>query len=240
MKLARCLCLVAICGEVAGLHVARAHEEQEILVGRSAADAIKVMTGFEQPIELPESIFPGIPGHATGELAFHSTILDDTLADFFQLSLDADFQLVLLAKDAGMEIWNGQGYMQTNEIYAIGPAPFDTHPIWNIVGGAAGKNYSLTMKLQDRNGVYPDSEPFVLSFTPAFSEFQLNLTPVSAQQALITWPTNALGWQLEQTSSLSGPDWTVLTNLPVVAGKNFSLTVATTEAQQFFRLHKVD
>jgi hypothetical protein len=69
----------------AGLLPALAHEEQVIVVGRSAAGELKVDSDFDQRVELPVSIFPGISGFATGELALHSTILDDSTNDFFQI-----------------------------------------------------------------------------------------------------------------------------------------------------------
>src|SRR5947209_15865818 len=80
--------------------------EEEILTGRTAADRLKVEIGFDQPMALPRSIFPGISGYATGELGLHSTILDDPDKDFFQLSTAADFRFILLAKDPGVEVWN--------------------------------------------------------------------------------------------------------------------------------------
>ncbi len=146
---------------------ALAHEETVITVGRSAAGALIVDSDFAQPVALPVSIFPGITGFATGEIGVHSTILNDPTNDFFQLSTAADFRLILLAKDPGMEIWNdtGTSYMATNEIFYVGVSPFDTHPIWNLVNGTPGNAYALTLKLRDLNGVYADSDPFTVSFT---------------------------------------------------------------------------
>lgn len=214
-----------------------AHEEAVILVGRNAAGELVVDSDFEQPVELPVSIFPSTPGFATGELAFHSTILDEPINDFFQLSTAADFQFILLAKDTGMEIWNGSAFMQINEAYPMGPSPFDAHPIWNIVNGTPGNSYSVTLKLRDTNGIYPDSDSFVVGFTPALPEFRLSLTPLSAQQVALTWSTNAVGWNLEKASSLTTTNWSTITNVPSVIGTNFTLSLATTNIQQYFRLH---
>lgn len=47
----------------------------------------------------------------------------------------------------------------------MGVSPFDTHPVWNLVKGTPGNAYSLTLKFRDLDGVYPDSAPFVVSFT---------------------------------------------------------------------------
>lgn len=211
-----------------------------LLVGRTAAGELRVHMDFAQPVELPESIFPGIPGFATGELAFHSTVLDEPDEDLFQLSTAADFRFVLLTNDPGMEVlsYGGSGYMATNDTYAMGPAPFDSHPIWNIVSGVPGNVYSVTLKLQDINGVYPDSAPFVLSFTPVQVRYSLSLKQLDAQHVTLSWPTNAAGWELQSAASVTALDWTTITNVPGIAGTNFFLNIDTVATQQFFRLHK--
>ncbi len=219
---------------------APAHEEAVILVGRSAAGELKVDVDFEQPVGLEASIFPGTSGHATGELAMHSTILDDPANDFFQLSTAADFRFILLAKDPGMEVWNdtGSGFMATNEMFYVGVSPFDTHPIWNLVNGTPGSAYSLTLKLHDLNGVYADTAPFVLSFTAVQIHYPLAIKQDDLQHATLSWTTNAAGWELQSATSLTATNWATVTNVPVLAGPNFSLSVTTEQTQQFFRLHK--
>ena len=215
-------------------------EEQEVLAGRSAAGLLKVNVEFTPPLELEASIFPGISGYATGEVGVHSTILDDAASDFYQLSTAADFRFILLAKDPGMEVWNdtGSGYMATNDAFNIGPPPFDSHPIWNLVNGTPGHAYSLTLKLHDVNGVYADSAPFVLSFTPLQILHRLHLNPIDPQHATLSWPTNAAGWELQSAAAMSAVSWGIVTNAPVIAGTNFSLSIITTATQQFFRLHQ--
>jgi hypothetical protein len=215
--------------------------EEEILVGRSAAGQLKVVVEFDQPFALPVSIFPGISGYATGEMGLHSTILDEPDNDFFQLSTAADFRLTLLAKDPGMEVWNdnGSGYMNVGELFFVGESPFDTHPIWNLVTGTPGTSYSLTLKLRDLNGVYPDSAPFVLSFTavpPVTYTIKINLA--DTLHAILTWPTNAVGWALESAISPTATHWQTITNARAIAGTNFSLSIVADGTQQFFRLHK--
>jgi len=220
-----------------------AHEELELVVGRSLAGELQAARHFTQPVELPASIFPGISGFATGELAFHSTLLDEPDEDFFQLSTAADFRFVLVAKDPGMEVWNdtGSGFMATNATFFIGSAPFDAHPIWNIVNGTPGNSYSLTLKLRDLNGVYPDSEPFVLSFTPLIIPPRIDIGLIDSQQAALSWPTNVGGWELQSavSASVTATNWNAVTNLPITVATNFVVTISTAEQQQFFRLRKL-
>ena len=215
-----------------------AHEEQVIVVGRSAGGELRIHSDFDQPVELPVSIFPGMPGYATGELALHSTILDDPTNDFFQLSVAADFRLILLAKDPGMEVWGGTSYLGTNDSLFVGASPFDVHPIWNLVNGTPGDAYSLTLKLRDLNGIYPDSSPFVLSFTPTEVRHQITITQSGPFQATLGWPTNAAGWLLQSAASIASVSWDTITNAPAIAGTNFFLGVTTTDTQRFFRLKK--
>jgi hypothetical protein len=239
MRSIRCiLCVAAIVA--AGMSQSLAHEEQVIVVGRNAAGELVVDSDFDQPVELPVSIFPGIPGYATGELALHSTILDDPTNDFFQLSAAADFRFILLAKDPGMEVWNGTGYLGTSEVYSIGTSPFDVHPVWNLVNGTPGTEYALTLMLRDLNGVYPDSEPFVLSFTPVqiVREYQLSIQKIDARHAALLWTTNAAGWELQSAAVGSATNWDTVTNAPGVVGTNFSLSITTADTQRFFRLAK--
>jgi hypothetical protein len=218
-----------------------AQEETEILVGRSSAAKLVVDTDFPQPVELPPSVFPTISGYVTSFMGIHSTILDDVTNDFFQLSPAADVQFILLAKDPGMEVWNdsGSAFMNVGETFAIGSAPFDTHPLWNLVTGVVGNAYSLSLKLHDLNGIYSDSDPFTLSFTPEPPpRYSINLTPVDAQHAALSWPTNAASWVLQSADSLTATNWDTITNVPAVNGTNFSLSISANRPQQFFRLLK--
>jgi hypothetical protein len=218
--------------------------EEEIDIGRTAAGQLKVVIGFTPPLELEPSIFPGISGYATGLMGLHSIFFDDPTNDFFQLSPAADFRFILLAKDPGMEVWNdtGSGYLGIGQSFYIGPPIFDTHPIWNIVTGTAGNVYSLTLKLHDVTGVYPDSAPFVLSFTPQVppgsGPYQINLTLADPLHATLWWTTNAVGWELQSADSVATGNWATVTNVPDIAGTNFSLSITPVDSQKFFRLHK--
>ena len=231
-----CLLVTACVASIAS----RARAEDEVITGRSAAGELKVDIGFTQPLELPASVFPGITGYATGEVGFHSTILDDVTNDFYQLSSAADFRFILVAKDSGMEVWNdtGSGYMGIGETFFIGPPPFDTHPVWNIVTGTPGGVYSLTLKLHDVNGVYADSAPFALSFTPLVVSYVLHISQTDPLHAVLFWPTNAVNWALESAASVGGTNWISITNAPVISGTNYVLNVDLAASQQFYRLHK--
>lgn len=216
--------------------------ENEITVGRSAAGRLKVELEFAQPIVLEPSIFPGIAGYATGQFGVHSALFDEPANDFFQLSGAADIRLLLVAKDPGMEVWNdtGTAFLGTNGTFLLGIAPFDTHPLWNLISGSPGQEYALTLKIHDLNGIHAESAPFAVSFTasPPPGPFELKVAPAGANQVTLSWSTNALGWKIETAYSPNATDWETQTNIPGVTSTNFTLNVPTLESQRFFRLRR--
>jgi hypothetical protein len=215
--------------------------EEDMLFGHNAAGQLQVRIEFEQPLELPVSVFPGVSGFATGEMGLHSTILDEPTNDFFQLSSAADFRFILLSKDPGMEVWNdhGSAFMTNGESFFIGPAPFDTHPVWNLVTWTPGPSYLLTLKIIDLNGIYTDSQPFTLSFTAAPSEGPYKLVISGGSTgARLTWSTNAVGWVLESSGQIEATNsWSLVTNTAAITDTNYSLELPVIANQQFFRLH---
>lgn len=224
----------------AALNVSVSAHEAVIVVGQTSAGQLNVDLELEQPHELALSIFPGISGYATGELGVHSTVFDDVPNDSFQLSTLSDFRLVLLAKDAGMEILNdtGSAFMTNGESFYVGIPPFDTHPLWNLTNGTPGTNYSVTLKFHDVNGIYPDSAPFELSFTPLIAPV-LEIAKENPGQITLLWPTHADDWTLETAGTLTATNWTTVTNVPAISGDNFSVTIESAASQEFFRLHKL-
>lgn len=230
--------LIAALGTLVALRASA--QEEEIHVGRTAAGQLKVEVEFTQPLPLPVSVYPGITGYATANVGLHSTIFDDPTNDFFQPSTSANFRFILVAKDPGMEVWNdtGSGYLGIGESFNIGPPPFDTHPVWNLPGGSPGVAYSLTLRFHDSNGVYPDSAPVILSFTPAIIQVPLALRLTAPNEVTISWSTNAPGWTLESAAAVAPAAWNPVTNAAGIVGTNFSLGLRTTGAQQYLRLRK--
>ena len=59
----------------------------------------------------------------------------------------------------------------------------------------------------------------------------------SGNNTVISWPTNAPGWMLCETTNLTGAAWT--TEAPIVVlGTNNTFTVSNLMGQQFFELMK--
>ena len=62
---------------------------------------------------------------------------------------------------------------------------------------------------------------------------------LAGDQATLSWPSTAPGWQLEARGELSSaPGWTTVTNAIGVAGGEFTVTVDAGAGARFFRLRK--
>jgi len=61
---------------------------------------------------------------------------------------------------------------------------------------------------------------------------------LSGSSLKLLWPLNAPGFQLEQTSNVSGGGWTAVTTPPAIQNGQHVVTVPTANAVQFFRLRK--
>ena len=216
---------------------ALAHEEA-IEIGRTFGGQLRVAEVFNPPVGLPRSPFPGITGQATGAIGIHSVLLDDPGEDLYQISPAADSRFILVAKQPGMEVWNdhGSGFMNVGESFYIGPAPFDTHPIWNITAPTNGIVYTLTLMIHDVNGVYQDSDPIVLEFTP-IAPAQLSVED-NQDSVIITFQgTPDADYVLQAATSLAGGgNWTsIWTNHSEFDGSGFSVQSKAGHPRRFFR-----
>ena len=218
---------------VIGFFASPTRAENEIQIGRSPTGQLKVQVSFVQPLGLEVSTIPGFPGFATGDVGFHSVAADDASEDFLELSPLADLRFILLAKDAGMEVWNdtGSAPMRVGESFYIGPAFFDTHPIWDIVSGIPGQAYSLTLGIHDVNGIHADSEPLVLQFTP--TPPVLTITATAPGFATISWSPATPGFVLQSSPALQTGPWT-----DAPTGGTNGVTVALSAPAQFYRLRR--
>jgi hypothetical protein len=66
----------------------------------------------------------------------------------------------------------------------------------------------------------------------------IRIRKIDPLNAELSWPTNAVGWNVESAMSLPAATWQVVTSNPGIVGTNFTVTVGTTNAHQFFRLYK--
>lgn len=156
-------CLLA-CG------AARGHEE--LIIGRTASNQLKIHYHAKSPVDMPVSVFPGFPGWAAFEQGFESTALDEPDEDFFQLDPASDIEFVLVSQDDGIRISSdsGSGFVPIGGTFHFGQPFFDFHPIWNIFDGAPGHDYSIVLFVRDRAAISSDSDPATVTFTPVRPE----------------------------------------------------------------------
>lgn len=148
---------------------AMAMDHDEIVIGRTAAGQLKADVAFPQPVLLPASVFPGVPGWAFAVPGFASLEDDEPGEDHFTLDAAANVEFVLVSAESGVQVWNDNGSapLAPGQSFLLGSAPFDVHPLWNITSGAPGQARTVTLKLHDTAGVYTDSDTFTVSVAPS-------------------------------------------------------------------------
>jgi hypothetical protein len=75
--------------------------------------------------------------------------------------------------------------------------------------------------------------------TPVSTPAPVPVLTIARGQGTVTllWPTNAVGFNLEQTTNLAPTSWSLVNSLFVVVNTNNSVTLPDQSHQQFFRLH---
>ena len=89
----------------------------------------------------------------------------------------------------------------------------------------------------------PTNNQQLLFLGPTFTYSIFSSQPVlrialsGSQTVQLTWPTNAVGFALQRSAVVTGA-YTAVTNVPAVAGTNYSTILSGTNATGFFRLAK--
>jgi hypothetical protein len=78
----------------------------------------------------------------------------------------------------------------------------------------------------------------VLEIPLGFGPYPLSIRQADAAHITLLWTTNAINWALESGPSTKPLNWAIVTNTPSVSGTNFSVTLGSSTAGQFFRLHR--
>lgn len=66
----------------------------------------------------------------------------------------------------------------------------------------------------------------------------LAIAKSGAQHVSLSWPTNAAGYVLEQSASVSGTAWNAVTNAVSISGANHVVSVGMLAGPRFFRLRR--
>ena len=135
-----------------------------------------------------------------------------------------------------------------------GAITFPVFPPQNIVAQVRvwNTNYASTYyEARDKGGDFGFSnlvivEPIPPPGTPdpliGLQSFQLQRLPhlsiarTPTNTLSFSWPTNITTYALQQDSSLDSPNWTTLTNTPVVVGSQNQVILLTPQVTMFYRL----
>lgn len=107
-------------------------------------------------------------------------------------------------------------------------------------------NYEFRFTVVDKNtsssGYWLSFDHMKLSLAPVGNAAPLNPPTLSASlqagNIILSWPTNATGFNLESASNLPAVIWTGVLPAPVIFNTNNFVTNATSAEQKFYRLHK--
>jgi hypothetical protein len=79
--------------------------------------------------------------------------------------------------------------------------------------------------------------PWFLAISPGLSVFATLAITQSGTNAVITWPTNQIGYTLQTTTVFpSMGEWTTATPTPSIANGRYAVTNVSTNPGQFYRL----
>lgn len=175
--------VVAVCG-VLGALAGGAFAHEEVLVARSSTNQLVMHTHDPMPFELPDSVFPGVNGFASADIAFQSLELDDPGEDIFTLPAAVDIRCVLLQASPNMRVYNGLNPMNVGEEIVLGAPTIHYLPIWNITQGNPGDESFAVFQFRDASNQMSTSLPFFVTFTPAPAPGVLGMVGVGAVVAM--------------------------------------------------------
>ncbi len=160
--------LISVLTTAALASSALSQHHAEVLVGHNSANQLVPHIHEAQPIEIPVSNIPGIPGYATGLIGFESLAIEHPEDDLFLLVSTAHITAMLTGIDAGARIYDSGVPMIVGGVMDFFAVPFDYHPIFCIPDEHAhhGEEFTLRFVLHDLSGTYTASDEFTVTITP--------------------------------------------------------------------------
>jgi hypothetical protein len=113
------------------------------------------------------------------------------------------------------------------------------HPLYDL-GPAPTNRFDATGVFLQESGSGTDGtfgyELFVQEIAPsAGAVLSLAAVPSGIQ---VSWPGSLSNYQLQSTDSLTAPNWTSVTNAPVLVNGQNTVILKPTAAQKFYRLQR--
>ena len=118
----------------------------------------------------------------------------------------------------------GRQFPIIHPLYDIGPVPTNTFDATGVFMQESGSGTDGTFGY----------ELFVQEIATASTA-----TLAIANSPVITWPGSLANYQLQSSDSLTNPNWTAVTNVPVLVNGQNTVILQPTAAQKYFRLQRV-
>ncbi|HTA31054.1 MAG TPA: hypothetical protein VK731_11250, partial [Candidatus Cybelea sp.] len=83
--------------------------------------------------------------------------------------------------------------------------------------------------------------PWFIAMKPGLNVFVTLTSALSSSNLVLSWPANAIGFQLQTATAItspSGTNWIASTNSPTILAGQFTVTNAFVGPSQFFRLKR--
>jgi hypothetical protein len=102
----------------------------------------------------------------------------------------------------------------------------------NVTGLSAGMTYYYRVRAYNGSGPSGNSATISVS-TPLTLEYARQ-----GSDLVFSWPTNSVGFALQYATNLPPTNWTLASPAPMIAGEQYVVTNAMTDAGRFYRLKK--
>lgn len=180
--------LLAACAICTCAVVTYASEEDDIVVGRTAAGQLAAEFDSAELFPLPVVTF--IPGNGFGldDPGFFALDTDEPAEDLFTLDPAAQIRIELLSKAPDLQVLNATLFTtllaNPGDQWAMPDGNiFDEHPFWFVNDpdfSELGQTFDFTFKLVDASGTYADSIPITAQLVAVPEPHSLMLLSVAA------------------------------------------------------------
>ena len=112
-------------------------------------------------------------------------------------------------------------------------------------GASAGGNYSLTGTIGQPDAAASSGDDFLLqggfwgAFGGAAESGPALRIQVAGPNVVLAWPNPSTGFQLQESSSLTLPNWSDVNAAPAVVGGERQVSQPAAAATRFYRLRKL-
>lgn len=146
-----------------------------IVIGRTAGNQLTTWVAVDQPIIIPLSVYPTLPGWTGIDPALNSATSNRPLENFFILDPGMDIEMTLISSSPELGVFTSSGFLQAGQTLRLGVPVFDKHVFWTVPTGIPGEIYSVTLSFRDRNELAEPSDPVTVLFSLEYCAADFNL-----------------------------------------------------------------